>query len=69
MLLVHSVPEHPALRLYMKSLHVCMDALFKLSAFVYELPQVLIRGRLYTVRGKGKSAFLMIRQRTATVQV
>lgn len=32
-------------------------------------PQVLVRGRLYTVRGKGKSAFLMIRQRTATVQV
>jgi hypothetical protein len=31
--------------------------------------QVLVRGRLYTVRGKGKSAFLMIRQRTATVQV
>eukprot|EP00775_Hariotina_reticulata_P013281 gene13281-13412_t len=30
--------------------------------------EVLIRGRLYTVRGKGKSAFLMIRQRTATVQ-
>ena len=27
-----------------------------------------MRGRLYTVRGKGKSAFLMIRQRTATVQ-
>jgi hypothetical protein len=33
------------------------------------LLQVLVRGRLYTVRGKGKSAFLMIRQRTATVQV
>jgi len=31
--------------------------------------QVLVRGRLYTVRGKGKSAFLMLRQRTATVQV
>eukprot|EP00878_Enallax_costatus_P016449 GHUV01017254.1.p1 GENE.GHUV01017254.1~~GHUV01017254.1.p1 ORF type:complete len:473 (+),score=150.41 GHUV01017254.1:342-1760(+) len=30
--------------------------------------EVLVRGRLYTVRGKGKSAFLMIRQRTATVQ-
>lgn len=30
--------------------------------------KVLVRGRLYTVRGKGKSAFLMIRQRTATVQ-
>ncbi len=33
------------------------------------MPQVLVRGRLQTVRGKGKSAFLVIRQRTATFQV
>ena len=31
--------------------------------------QVLLRGRVATVRGKGKSAFLVLRQRTATVQV
>jgi hypothetical protein len=31
--------------------------------------QVLVRGRVHTVRGKGKSAFLVLRQRTATVQV
>ena len=30
--------------------------------------QVLVRGRVHTVRGKGKTAFLVIRQRTATVQ-
>jgi aspartyl-tRNA synthetase len=29
---------------------------------------VLVRGRVHTVRGKGKTAFLVIRQRTATVQ-
>ena len=33
------------------------------------LPQVLIRSRIHNVRGKGKSAFLVLRQRTATVQV
>lgn len=31
--------------------------------------QVLLRGRVHTVRGKGKSAFIVLRQRTATVQV
>lgn len=31
--------------------------------------QVLVRTRLHTVRGKGKSAFLVLRQRMATVQV
>ncbi|PNH06255.1 Aspartate--tRNA ligase, cytoplasmic [Tetrabaena socialis] len=30
--------------------------------------KVLIRGRIHTTRGKGKSAFLVLRQRTATVQ-
>ncbi|KAG2492339.1 hypothetical protein HYH03_009289 [Edaphochlamys debaryana] len=30
--------------------------------------KVLVRGRIHTTRGKGKSAFLVIRQRTATVQ-
>ncbi|KAK3244061.1 hypothetical protein CYMTET_46314, partial [Cymbomonas tetramitiformis] len=30
---------------------------------------VLLRGRVHNVRGKGKSAFLVIRQSTATVQV
>lgn len=30
--------------------------------------QVLVRGRIHTVRGKGKSAFLVLRQSTATVQ-
>lgn len=28
-----------------------------------------MRGRVHTVRGKGKSAFIVLRQRTATVQV
>lgn len=34
------------------------------------LTQVLVRGRLHTVRGKGKSAFLVLRQSatSATVQ-
>ena len=27
-----------------------------------------MRGRVHTVRGKGKSAFIVVRQRTATVQ-
>jgi len=31
--------------------------------------EVLIRGRVHNVRGKGKSAFLVVRQQTATVQV
>lgn len=31
--------------------------------------QVLLRGRVSTVRGKGKSAFIVLRQRTATVQL
>ena len=31
--------------------------------------QVLIRSRIHNVRGKGKSAFLVLRQRTDTVQV
>lgn len=31
--------------------------------------QVLLRGRVATVRGKGKSCFIVLRQRTATVQV
>ena len=31
--------------------------------------QVLVRARIHTTRGKGKSAFLVLRQRTATVQV
>ncbi|KAG1671000.1 hypothetical protein FOA52_014242 [Chlamydomonas sp. UWO 241] len=30
--------------------------------------QVVVRARVHTVRGKGKSAFLVLRQRTATVQ-
>lgn len=32
------------------------------------LPQVLVRARLHAVRGKGKSAFMVLRQQTATVQ-
>lgn len=31
--------------------------------------QVLVRARIHNTRGKGKSAFLVLRQRTATVQV
>lgn len=31
--------------------------------------EVLIRGRIHTIRGKGKSAFIILRQRTSTVQV
>ena len=31
--------------------------------------QALIRGRVHTVRGKGKSCFMVIRQGSATVQV
>lgn len=31
--------------------------------------EVLLRGRVHTVRGKGKSAFIVLRQRTATTQV
>ncbi|KAJ9507170.1 hypothetical protein QJQ45_004832 [Haematococcus lacustris] len=31
--------------------------------------EVLLRGRVHTVRGKGKSAFIVLRQRTATLQV
>ena len=31
--------------------------------------QVLLRARVHTVRGKGKSAFLVLRQRHATIQV
>ena len=31
--------------------------------------QVLLRGRVHAVRGKGKSAFLVLRQRTSTMQV
>ncbi|CAG9466284.1 unnamed protein product [Pedinophyceae sp. YPF-701] len=31
--------------------------------------EVLLRGRLHTSRGKGKSAFLVLRQNTATVQL
>lgn len=31
--------------------------------------QVLVRARVHTVRGKGKSAFVVLRQRMATVQV
>ena len=31
--------------------------------------QVLLRGRVHTVRGKGKSCFLVLRQRTSTIQV
>ena len=30
--------------------------------------KVLVRGRVHNVRGKGKSAFLVLRQQTATVQ-
>jgi aspartyl/asparaginyl-tRNA synthetase len=33
------------------------------------LLQVLLRARLHAVRGKGKSCFLVLRQRTATIQV
>jgi len=29
---------------------------------------VTLRGRVHNVRGKGKSAFLILRQQTATVQ-
>lgn len=35
----------------------------------YKDKEVLLRGRVHNVRGKGKSAFLVLRQRTATVQV
>lgn len=40
------------------------------SALTPELAgkKVLVRGRVHTVRGKGKSAFIVIRQQTATVQ-
>ena len=31
--------------------------------------QVLLRGRAHNVRGKGKSGFIVLRQRTETVQV
>ena len=31
--------------------------------------EVLLRGRVHNVRGKGKSAFIVLRQQTATVQV
>ena len=31
--------------------------------------QVLLRGRAHTVRGKGKSGFIVLRQRTQTIQV
>ena len=31
--------------------------------------EVLVRGRVHNVRGKGKSAFIVLRQQTATVQV
>ena len=31
-------------------------------------PQVLVRARVHNTRGKGKSAFLVLRQRTATTQ-
>jgi aspartyl-tRNA synthetase len=31
--------------------------------------RVLVRGRVHTVRGKGKSAFLILRQGTSTLQV
>ncbi|KAL3148286.1 hypothetical protein ABBQ38_013752 [Trebouxia sp. C0009 RCD-2024] len=34
-----------------------------------ENQQVLLRGRVATVRGKGKSCFIVLRQRTATIQV
>lgn len=30
--------------------------------------QVLVRARVHAVRGKGKSAFMVLRQQTATVQ-
>jgi aspartyl/asparaginyl-tRNA synthetase len=62
-------------------LHVCTEEMCAHTAFDVQsafnhqglccvvCAQVLVRGRLYTVRGKGKSAFLMIRLRTATVQV
>ena len=30
--------------------------------------RVLVRGRVHTVRGKGKSAFLILRQHTSTLQ-
>ena len=33
------------------------------------LMQVLLRGRVHTVRGKGKSCFIVLRQARATVQV
>lgn len=31
--------------------------------------QVLLRGRVHTVRGKGKSCFIVLRQGSTTVQV
>lgn len=31
--------------------------------------RVLVRGRVHTLRGKGKSAFLILRQHTSTLQV
>jgi aspartyl-tRNA synthetase len=35
----------------------------------YKDKEVLLRGRIHNVRGKGKSAFIVLRQRTTTVQV
>ena len=48
-----------------------LQQLLQLTRFIYSGvdTQVLLRGRVATVRGKGKSAFLVLRQRTATVQV
>jgi hypothetical protein len=41
----------------------------KLDAPSSQYQTVLLRGRVHNVRGKGKSAFLVLRQQTATVQV
>ena len=41
-----------------------------IHVITYCIPlQALIRGRVHTVRGKGKSCFMVLRQGSATVQV
>ena len=56
----------PALKLCMpgqpQKLVLIHDAAARLS-------QVLLRGRVHSVRGKGKSCFLILRQQTHTIQV
>ncbi len=55
--------------------HICCDlfqqdiGLYLCCLLTHVRLQVLLRGRVATVRGKGKSCFIVLRQRTATVQV